>query len=88
MSTYKHPCWCHVKLMSLNGRFSSCINGFATLALLIVPGTYVLVTSEMCQCSPEHMQLQKPNIRQNTLHCVFHSLPLSHLDQQQHYFQR
>lgn len=47
MSTYKHPCRCHVKLMSLNSKLSSCVNEFATPALLIVPGTYVLVTWEM-----------------------------------------
>lgn len=59
VGTYKHPCQCHVKLAPLSGRFSSGVNGLATAALLIVPGTYVLVTSETRQRSPVHVQLQK-----------------------------
>lgn len=49
MSTYKHSCWCRAKLTSPNGKISSGVNGFSTIELLIVLGTYELVTSEMCQ---------------------------------------
>lgn len=49
MSTYKHSCWCHAKLTSWNGKISSGVNGGSAMELLIVLGTYGLVTSEMCQ---------------------------------------
>lgn len=49
MSTYKHSCWCRAKLSSLSGKISSGVNGFSTIELLIVLGTYGLVTSEVCQ---------------------------------------
>jgi hypothetical protein len=52
MSTHKHSCWCHAKLTALNGKISSGINGFSATELLIVLGTYVLVTSEICHPVP------------------------------------
>ncbi|ELW62954.1 hypothetical protein TREES_T100001737 [Tupaia chinensis] len=42
----------------LANQFSPCIDGFATMAPLIVPGTYVLVTSETCRWLPVHTHFQ------------------------------
>lgn len=50
MSTYKHSCWCHAKLMSLNGEISP---GFSAIELLIVLGAYVLLTPELIPGNPQ-----------------------------------